>query len=89
MAAFAARGLAERLHERLAGHGLACTRLVIEAVTADGQELHREWRHDGVLTAQAIADRTRWQLDGWLTYRRLTGRGWIDAGTTAASRCCG
>jgi protein ImuB len=66
-AAFAARVLAERLHDRLAGHGLACTRLGIEAVTAHGQELHRVWRHDGLLTAAAIADRVRWQLDGWLS----------------------
>ncbi|MDG4753280.1 DNA polymerase Y family protein [Micromonospora sp. WMMD718] len=66
-AAFAARMLAERLHERLAGYGLACTRLGIEAVTAHGQELHRVWRHDGLLTAAAIADRVRWQLDGWLS----------------------
>ncbi|MGC5658847.1 DNA polymerase Y family protein [Micromonospora sp. WMMD723] len=66
-AAFAARMLAERLHDRLAGHGLACTRLGIEAVTAHGQELHRVWRHDGLLTATAIADRVRWQLDGWLS----------------------
>ncbi|MDX5457759.1 protein ImuB [Micromonospora tulbaghiae] len=66
-AAFAARTLAERLHERLAGYGLACTRLGIEAVTAHGQELHRVWRHDGLLTAAAIADRVRWQLDGWLS----------------------
>ncbi|RIW48523.1 DNA polymerase Y family protein [Micromonospora endophytica] len=70
VAAFAARTLAERLHERLAGHGLACTRLGIEAVTAHGQELHRVWRHDGLLTAGAIADRVRWQLDGWLTGAR-------------------
>ncbi|MGK5741914.1 DNA polymerase Y family protein [Micromonospora sp. URMC 103] len=72
-AAFAARALAEQLHDRLAGHGLACTRLGIEAVTAHGQELHRVWRHDGLLTAAAIADRVRWQLDGWLT--GSSGRG--------------
>jgi protein ImuB len=72
VAAFAGRALAERLHERLAAHGLACTRLGIEAVTADGQELHRVWRHDGTLTTAAIAERVRWQLDGWLsgTHRR-------------------
>jgi protein ImuB len=69
--AFAARTLAVRLHERLTGHGLAATRLEIAAVTADGQELGRVWRHDGLLTATAIADRARWQLDGWLTRRRL------------------
>lgn len=70
-AAFAARQLAERLHERLAGHGLACTRLGIAAVTEHGAELHRTWRHDGLLTAAGIADRVRWQLDGWLA---RTGR---------------
>ncbi len=67
MAAFAARALADRLHERLAGHGLAATRLGIEAHTAAGEELHRVWRHDGLLDAAALADRVRWQLDGWLT----------------------
>jgi protein ImuB len=70
VAAFAGRVLAERLHERLAAHGLACTRLGIEAVTADGQELVRVWRHDGMLTSAAIAERVRWQLDGWLTGAR-------------------
>ncbi|MDG6102496.1 DNA polymerase Y family protein [Dactylosporangium aurantiacum] len=66
-AAFAARALAERLHERLGAHGLACTRLGIEATTVTGQELLRTWRHDGLLSVNAIADRLRWQLDGWLT----------------------
>ncbi|MFY1651093.1 DNA polymerase Y family protein [Solwaraspora sp. WMMB762] len=66
-AAFAARALAEQLHDQLSGYGLACTRVGIEAVTAHGQELHRVWRHDGMLTAAAITDRLRWQLDGWLT----------------------
>ncbi|GAB1645995.1 hypothetical protein KRMM14A1259_64180 [Krasilnikovia sp. MM14-A1259] len=73
VAAFAGRVLAERLHERLAAYGLACTRLGIEAITADGQELHRVWRHDGMLTAAAIAERVRWQLDGWLTGARRGG----------------
>jgi protein ImuB len=69
-AAFAARALAERLHERLAAHSLACTRVGIEATTAHGEELHRTWRHEGLLSAAAIADRVRWQLDGWLTASR-------------------
>jgi protein ImuB len=67
MAAFAARALADQLHERLSAHGLAATRLGIEAHTAAGEELHRVWRHDGLLDAAALADRVRWQLDGWLT----------------------
>ncbi|MEV6346663.1 DNA polymerase Y family protein [Actinoplanes sp. NPDC051851] len=69
-AAFAGRILAEQLHDRLTAYGLACTRLGIEAVTEDGQELHRVWRHDGLLGAAAIAERVRWQLDGWLTGAR-------------------
>jgi protein ImuB len=66
-AAFAARALAEKLHQRLAAHGLACTRVGIEARTVYGEELYRTWRHDGLLTTAGIADRVRWQLDGWLT----------------------
>ncbi|NUT38319.1 MAG: DNA polymerase Y family protein, partial [Hamadaea sp.] len=66
VAAFAARALAGQLHEQLAGYGLACTRLEITAITVHGEELHRTWRHDGVLTVAAIADRVRWQLEGWL-----------------------
>ncbi|GAA3296205.1 DNA polymerase Y family protein [Dactylosporangium vinaceum] len=65
-AAFAARALAERLHERLGRHGLACTRLAIEAVTDRGEELVRTWRHDGLLSVNAVADRLRWQLEGWV-----------------------
>src|SRR5690606_23706203 len=67
VAACAARALAERLHQRLAGHSMAATRLGIEAHTAAGEELHRVWRHDGLLDAAAIADRVRWQIEGWLT----------------------
>jgi protein ImuB len=74
LAAFAARSLAQRLHDRLAGHGLACTRLGIAAVTGSGQELCRTWRHDGLLTVAAITDRVRWQLEGWLTGRRGPAR---------------
>jgi protein ImuB len=67
IAAFAARALAAELHDRLAGLGLACTRVGIEAETEHGEHLTRFWRHDGPLTAGAIAERVRWQLDGWLT----------------------
>ena len=70
-AAFAARALADRLHRGLAGHGLACTRLGIEARTAgvagQGEELARVWRCAEPLTPSGTADRARWQLDAWLT----------------------
>ncbi len=67
MAAFVAKALADELHQRLAALGLACTRIAIEAETEHGEHLVRLWRHDGALTARAIAERVRWQLDGWLS----------------------
>lgn len=65
-AAFLARGLAEELHQRLWARGSACTRVVIGAETEHGEQIERVWRAEGALTAAAIADRLRWQLDGWL-----------------------
>lgn len=66
-AAFTGRALAEQLQRRLASYGLACTRLIVQATTEGGEQLTRTWRHDGILSAAAVADRVRWQLDGWLT----------------------
>ncbi|CAN5911606.1 DNA polymerase Y family protein [soil metagenome] len=66
-AAFVAKVLADDLHERLAADGLACTQVLVEASTVHGETLARHWRHEGVLTAGALADRVRWQLDGWLS----------------------
>src|SRR5207302_3498849 len=65
-AAFMAKALAGRFHAGLAGHGLACTRLGIYAVTEHGEELSRVWRCAEPLTPQGIADRVRWQFEGWL-----------------------
>ena len=69
-AAFAGRSLAGELHRSLEGAGVGCTRLAIQAVTANGEELNRVWRCAEPLTEDATADRVRWQLDGWLTRRR-------------------
>lgn len=65
-AAFMAKALATRFHAALAGHGLACTRLGIYATTERGEELARVWRCAEPLTAQGVADRVRWQFEGWL-----------------------
>ncbi len=64
---FAAKALAGRMHEGLAARGLTCVRVQVQAVCADGRESRRLWRHDGLLSAAALADRVRWQLDGWRT----------------------
>ena len=69
-ASFVAKTLADQLHARLAADGLACTRIVVEAVTERGETLSRVWRHEGALSATDVADRVRWQLDGWLTSSR-------------------
>jgi len=61
---FAAKALAERMHNGLAASGLACVRVQVQAVWADGREITRLWRHDGLLSALAVADRVRWQLAG-------------------------
>ena len=68
-AAFASREPAQQLHEALAARGLACIRLGISACTEAEEQLHRVWRCAEPLTVSGIADRVRWQLDGWLTSR--------------------
>lgn len=66
-AAFAVKALADELHGRLAAHGLACTRVAIGAQTEHGERLERLWRHDGPLTPLVVAERMRWQLEGWIS----------------------
>ncbi len=66
-AAFVGKALADELHGRLNDDGLVCTRLAIEAETEQGTLLRRSWRHDGALSAAAIGERVRWQLEGWAT----------------------
>ena len=65
--AFVAKVLSDRLHAGLAADGLACTQVLVQAETEHGELLARRWRHEGALTAAALADRVRWQLDGWLS----------------------
>jgi protein ImuB len=62
---FAAKALAEQMHDGLAARGLACVRVQVQVISADGQEHARLWRHDGLLSALAVAERVRWQLAGW------------------------
>jgi protein ImuB len=80
-AAFAARAAAGQLLARLDALGLVCTRVMIEAETEHGERLSRCWRHDGALSADALAARVRWQLEGWLTTARDTSGCELD-GTT-------
>jgi protein ImuB len=64
-AAFVGRALASELHATLSARGHVCTRLVIMAETEHGERFERVWRLD-LFCAGVVADRVRWQLDGWL-----------------------
>jgi len=72
IAAFAAKELADRLLARLDERGLACTRVMIEAETEHGERLARCWRLADGANSAALAERVRWQLDGWITTGETT-----------------
>jgi len=74
---FAAKALAERMHAGLSARGFACVRVQVQVGCADGQEITRLWRHDGLLSSLAVAERVRWQLAGW---RAQVADGRKDAG---------
>jgi len=80
---FAAKSLAGQMHAKLAGSGLACVRVQVQAICDDGQEITRLWRHDGLLTDLAVAERVRWQLDGWRAGRGEAGDGPVVENTEA------
>lgn len=66
-AAFAGKALADRFIDALSARGLAASRVVVTARTTGEAVIERVWRDDGSLGAVAIAQRIRWQLDGWLS----------------------
>ncbi len=69
-AAFVAKSLADRLHDSLAVQGLSATLVLVEAEWEHGERLGRRWRLDAGAAgsrAGALAERVRWQLDGWMT----------------------
>jgi protein ImuB len=71
---FAAKALAERMHVGLAARGLSCVRVEVRVTWQEGRESSRLWRHDGLLSAAGVADRVRWQLDGWRPPTENPGR---------------
>src|SRR5262249_19692315 len=52
---FAAKALAQRMHDGLAASGLACVRVQVQVVWGSGQEINRLWRPDGLPCALAGA----------------------------------
>jgi protein ImuB len=63
---FVAKALADDLQDRLKSGGLAATKVAIEIETEHGERQVRHWRHEGALTAVALSERARWQLEGWM-----------------------
>lgn len=74
-AAFVAKSMADELHRELASRGLACTRVAVVVETELGDRIERLWRSDGALSAAAIGQRVRWQMEGWLGTGRSRARG--------------
>jgi protein ImuB len=62
---FVAKRLADELVERLAASGRVCVRLVVVAETEHGERSERAWYRDHGMSAAAMVERVRWQLDGW------------------------
>ncbi|WP_331727706.1 DNA polymerase Y family protein [Streptomyces sp. NBC_01176] len=71
---FAAKAAADKLHEQLAAAGVVCARLEAGVELADGRTLTRIFRHEGRLSALAVAERVRGVLQAW------SDAGTLDAG---------
>jgi protein ImuB len=64
--AFVGKQLADQLTAELALSGLVCTRLVVTAESDHGERSERVWFRARGLSAEAMVERIRWQLDGWI-----------------------
>ncbi|RBP64669.1 protein ImuB [Brevibacterium sanguinis] len=62
---FLTRQLAAELLATVRRHGLVCTQITIELRAVGGQSSVRTWRIDD-MNENTIADRLRWQAEGWL-----------------------
>ncbi len=77
---FIARQLAEELCSVLRADGKVCTRLIITAETEHSERNERLWYRSTGLSAAAMIERARWQLDAWVNSAALTSG--ITAGVT-------
>jgi protein ImuB len=64
--AFVGKQLADELTAELAVRGAVCTRLIVTAETEHGERSERVWFRARGLSAGAMVERVRWQLDGWM-----------------------
>ena len=64
---FVGKHLADQLVAALAAEGRVCTRVVVTAETEHGERTERAWYRAAGLSAPAMVERVRWQLDAWMT----------------------
>ena len=67
---FVAKQLADELAQSLAAQGRVCTRLIVLFETEHGERSERAWYRSAGLSAAAMVDRVRWQLDAWVNLPR-------------------
>ncbi len=67
---FIAKQLADELADTLAGDGRVCTRLVVLLESEHGERSERSWYRAAGLSASAMVERVRWQLDAWINLPR-------------------
>ena len=67
---FIAKQLADELAATLGSDGRVCTRLVVVLESEHGERSERSWYRAGGLSAQAMVERVRWQLDAWINLPR-------------------
>ena len=67
---FIAKQLADELAGSLGADGRVCTRLVVVLESEHGERSERSWYRAGGLSAQAMVERVRWQLDAWINLPR-------------------
>jgi protein ImuB len=63
---FIGKQLADGLVAELTMSGLVCTRIVVTSETEFGERSERVWYRASGLSAPAIVERIRWQLEGWV-----------------------
>jgi protein ImuB len=69
---FIARQLADELTSALSADGKVCTRLIITAETDHSERNERLWYRSTGLSAAAMVERARWQLDAWVNSAALS-----------------
>ena len=67
---FVAKQLADELAGRLGADGRVCTRLVVRLATEHGERSERSWYRPAGMSAAAMVERVRWQLDAWVNLPR-------------------